>query len=95
VGWFFGILFILFGLLLVYAAGPIAGIIVMFLGVLICYGGSRSGRQPTTFDGGSMSNIQTMEEEEKERRKKEKRTKAQQHWYFDHFLGRIRYRHRP
>jgi hypothetical protein len=42
VGWFFGILFILFGLFLVFEV-PIAGFIVMFIGALICYGGHKSG----------------------------------------------------
>jgi hypothetical protein len=50
VGWFFGIITFLFGLLLVYGS-PIAGLIVMFIGVLMCYGGSRSGR------GGGISNM--------------------------------------
>jgi hypothetical protein len=75
VGWFFGILFILFGLLLVFGLSPIAGLIVMFLGVLMCYGGNRSGRETTIpgpappFDrSGDMPNIQGMEEE---RRKEE------------------------
>jgi hypothetical protein len=57
VGWFFGILFILFGLLLVLSMSPIAfviGLIVVFVGALMCYGGNRSGRQPTFYGGSSL-----------------------------------------
>lgn len=42
VGLFFGIITFLFGLLLLFESA-IVGLIVMFIGILIIYGGSRSG----------------------------------------------------
>lgn len=62
-GWFFGAITFLFGLFLLFGS-PIAGLIVMFIGVLMCYGGSRSGRggisntdmPPRSFPGTSYTN---------------------------------------
>jgi hypothetical protein len=85
VGWFFGIITFLFGLLLVFRS-PIAGLIVLFLGVLMCYGGSRSGRQTTLIGSGDASNIQgrmsNVQREEEERRQAENRRRAQQQWWY-------------
>ena len=48
---FFGITIFVFGLLLT-CGSPIAGLIVLFVGVLMCYGGSRSGREGNVIGGG-------------------------------------------
>lgn len=82
-GWFFGILTILFGLLLV-PWNPIAVLIVVFIGVLMCYGGSRSGRTSMSYVRGGQSNTQGTEEE---RRKAERRTRAQQFAYWNTYLN--------
>lgn len=71
-GWFFGILTILFGLLLA-PWNSIAVLIVVFLGVLMCYGGSRSGRT-------SMGT-------EEERRKADRRARTQQFAYWNTYLN--------
>src|ERR687883_567474 len=61
VGLFFGILFILFGLLLLFGSSPIAGLVAMFIGALMCYGGSRSGKEKTYqgFSSLSKGNVPT------------------------------------
>lgn len=83
VGWFFGILSILFGLLLL-SGNPIVGLLVIFLGVLMCYGGSRSGRTTTSYVSNCTSNA---EETEEERRKAESRTRAQQFAYWNTYIN--------
>jgi hypothetical protein len=65
VGWFFGIIVFLFGLIvfasvlfrLEYLAGPLlAGLVIMLIGALLCYGGSRAGRkQNLVYHSGSTS----------------------------------------
>lgn len=57
VGWFFGILFILFGLLLVFGGpiGVVIGLIVIFSGVLMCYGGHRSGREEISYSNTNLN----------------------------------------
>jgi hypothetical protein len=83
VGWFFGILFILFGLLLV-PGNAIAALIVMFIGVLMCYGGSRSGKTATSYASGGPSNTRRIEEE---KRNNERRTRARQFWYWNTYIN--------
>jgi hypothetical protein len=78
VGWFFGILFILFGLLLV-PGNAIGALIVMFIGVLMCYGGSRSGRATTPYVRGGPSNTQRIEDE--------RTTRARQFWYWNTYIN--------
>src|SRR5262245_47455655 len=79
VGWFFGILFILFGLLLFFE-NAIVGLIVMFIGILMCYGGSRSGRSTTSYVSGAPSAASNTHRIEESRRA-EARSRAQQAWW--------------
>ena len=86
VGWFFGILFILFGLFLFFE-NAIVGLIVVVIGILMCYGGSRSGRTVTSYvSGGSsygsggpstMPNTQRIEDQ----RRADARRRAMQAWW--------------
>ena len=86
VGWFFGILFILFGLFLFFE-NAIVGLIVVVIGILMCYGGSRSGRTVTSYvSGGSsygsggpstMPNRQRIEDQ----RSADARSMAMQAWW--------------
>jgi hypothetical protein len=71
VGWFFGIIIFLFGLIvfasvlfrLEYLTGPLlAGLLIMLIGALVCYGGSRAGRKKDlVHHSGASDTIQNFE----------------------------------
>ena len=83
VGWFFGIIIFLFGLIIFasvlfrieHLSGPLlGGLLIMLIGILACYGGSRSGRKKDLryYEGTSSSsmNVEDMKREKIEKKKK-------------------------